>query len=150
MAKEKLIIGRRDRIDLPDLGIRNISAKVDTGAYTSALHASHVTVIKGTPDKLSFRIEGHDLEGLEFLTENFSERNIKNSFGHVERRFVIRTSVLIFNQLFETEFSLSDRSGMKHPILLGRKFIRGKFIADVSKLNLSYKLKRKKERKNIS
>lgn len=149
MAKEKLIIGRRDRIDLPDLGIRNISAKVDTGAYTSALHASHVTVINGTPDKLTFRIEGHELEGLEFFTENFSERNIKNSFGQVERRFVIRTSVLIFNQLFETEFSLSDRSGMKHPILLGRKFLRGKFIADVSKLNLSYKLKRKKERKNI-
>jgi hypothetical protein len=150
MNKEKLIIGRRDRIDFPDLGIRNISAKVDTGAYTSSLHSSHVKVISGTPDKLSFRIEGHDLEGLEFVTENFSERNIKNSFGQVERRYVIRTTVVIFNQKFETEFSLSDRSGMKHPILLGRKFLRGKFITDVSKLNLSYKLKRKKERKNIS
>lgn len=150
MADEKLIIGRRDKIDLPDFSIKNISAKIDTGAYTSALHASHVLLIKGSPDRLSFRIEGQDLEGREFITENFIERNIKNSFGDVERRFVIKTNVTVFNQVLETEFSLSDRSSMKHPVLLGRKFLRGKFIVDVSKLNISYKQKRKKERKSLS
>lgn len=150
MPSEKLIIGRRDRLDLPDLGIKNISAKIDTGAYTSALHSANVKVTKGNPDKLSFIIEGQEAEGKEFVTENFSERNIKNSFGDVEKRFVIKTTVLIFNQIFETEFSLSDRSSMKHPVLLGRKFLRKQFIVDVSKLNLSYKKKRKKERKNIS
>jgi hypothetical protein len=150
MAEEKfIIIGRRDRIDLPDLDIENISAKIDTGAFTSALHASHVTIIKGKKDKLSFRIEGHDLEGKEFIVEQFSQRNIKNSFGQVEKRFVITTNIRIYDKIFETEFSLSDRSGMRHPILLGRKFLRNKFIVDVSKLNLSYKKKRRKERKNL-
>lgn len=149
MADEKILIGRRDRIDLPDLGIENIKAKVDTGAYTSALHAGNIRLIKGNPDKLCFCIVGHEVETKEFTTEVFSERDIKNSFGQVERRFVIETSVIIFNKTFLLEFSLSDRSLMKHPVLLGRKFLKDNFIVDVSKLNLSYKKKRKEGRKNI-
>ncbi|MBX9850166.1 MAG: RimK/LysX family protein [Cytophagaceae bacterium] len=149
MVLKKIIIGRRDRIDLPDLGITNIKAKIDTGAFTSSLHSSEVKLIKGKPDKLSFTLVGHEEENKEYVTEDFSERNIKNSFGQVERRFVIKTTVQIFNKVILTEFSLSDRSLMKYPVLLGRKFLRDHFSVDVSKLNLSYKQKRREDRKNL-
>ena len=149
MALKKIIIGRRDRIDLPDLGITNVKAKIDTGAFTSSLHSSDVKLIKGKPNKLKFTLVGHDVESKEHITEDFSQRNIRNSFGQVERRFVIKTTVHIFNKAILTEFSLSDRSLMKYPVLLGRKFLRSHFSVDVSKLNLSYKQKRRDDRKNL-
>jgi hypothetical protein len=147
---EKILIGRRDVIDLPDLGIKNIKAKIDTGAYTSSMHTTDALVIEGSPPRLKFKIIGNEGEEKEIETTEFSERHIKNSFGQIEKRFVVKTNVLIFNKTFQTEFSLSDRSGMKHPILLGRKFLKGHFLVDVSKFNLSYKKKRRKERKNIA
>jgi len=150
MSEEKIIIGRRDVIDLPDFGIRNIRSKIDTGAYTSSIHSADVEVINGNPDKLVFKIIGNEGEEKEIITTDFSERMIKNSFGTIEKRFVVKTKILIFNKIFDTEFSLSDRSGMKYPILLGRKFLRENFLVDVSRFNLSYKQKRKKERKNLA
>lgn len=59
----------------------------------------------------------------------------------MEERYVITTGVLIFNKLIKTEFSLTDRSAMKYPILLGRKFLVKRFIVDVSLVNLSLKNK---------
>lgn len=150
MSGEKMVIGRRDVIDLPEYRIVNISAKVDTGAYTSAIHAEDVTVVNGTPSKLSFRIIGANDKDCFIETTDFTERLIKNSFGQIEKRFVVKTKVLVFNKTFETEFSLSDRSGMRYPVLLGRKFLKNLFVVDVAKLNISYKKKRRKERKNLS
>jgi hypothetical protein len=148
MKKEKQAIGRSDIIDLPDFSISNIKAKIDTGAYTSSIHCTKPEVIGTRNKKISFYILSNNKESkyTRFTTREYSERNIKNSFGQVERRFIITTKVNIFNQVIETEFSLSNRENMKHPILLGRKFLKGRFIVDVSKFNLSYKKKRKKKK----
>ena|SRR6478609_24939 len=143
-------IGRRDVIDLPDFGVTNIKAKVDTGAYTSSIHSIETKVVKGTPDMLVFTIEDNAGSTKSIVTSDFSQRFIKNSFGQVEKRFVIKSRILIFNKIFETEFSLADRSGMKHPILLGRKFLKGQYLVDVTKFNLSYKQKRKEDRKKLA
>jgi hypothetical protein len=142
---EKCLIGRRDMIDLPGFGLQNIEAKVDTGAYTSAIHCSHIKLIerKGVK-KISFHILGSHQEGLEekvFVTRNFKEKKIKSSFGQIEERFVIRTKIKIFGRIIRAEFSLSDRTEMKYPVLLGRKLLRNRFIVDVSLYNLSYNQK---------
>lgn len=150
MDDEKRTIGRTDRIDLPELGIYNIKAKIDTGAYTSSIHCNNPVVKGKKKKKLVFHIVDSvhsELESKEFSTEDFSERKIKNSFGQTETRYVVKTPVLIFNKIIETEFTLSDRSNMKHPVLLGRKFLNPDFIVDISRFNLSYRQKRKKERK---
>lgn len=145
MKESKTIIGRSDIIDLPELSILNIKAKIDTGAYTSAIHCSKPKIFGIKRKKISFYVlDNSRLKKTKFVTDDFFEKDIKNSFGHTERRFIIKTKVYIFEKVIETEFSLSDRSNMKHPILLGRKFLKSKFIVDVSKLNLSYKMKRKK------
>ncbi|WP_028981268.1 ATP-dependent zinc protease family protein [Sporocytophaga myxococcoides] len=146
MKKEKLTIGRSDIIDLPDLKIFKVKAKVDTGAYSCSIHCSDPKVTGKLRKKLSFTLpyfNGKQKEKVVFQTSDFSERTVKSSFGQVEKRFVIKTKVLVFNKLIETEFTLSDRSNMKHPILLGRKFLMNGFLVDVSKFNLSYKHKRK-------
>jgi hypothetical protein len=150
MKEEKFIIGRSDKIDLPDFGISNISAKVDTGAYTSAIHSVNPK-ISGTRKKiLAFSIVdpgNSEVRGQRYRTEDFTEKIIRNSFGQIEKRYVIKTNILIFNKVIETEFSLSNRSEMRHPILLGRKLLKKGFVVDVSRFNLSYKGKKKRRSK---
>ena len=153
MAKEKIVIGRSDIIDLPEFDISNIKAKIDSGAYTSSIHCSKpkLSIVEGKK-RITFYILDNlkeQINNKEFYSEEYTERNIKNSFGQTERRFIIKTKITIFNKIIKTEFSLSDRKNMKHPILLGRKFLKGRFIIDVSKFNLSYKQKRKKAKKKL-
>ena len=146
----KRIIGRTDKVDLPDFQIKNISAKIDTGAYTSSIHCSSVKLVGENNELLRFKIFdlGDDWKGREFETKDFTEREIKNSFGQIEKRFVIKTRITIFRKKLETEFSLSDRSNMKHPVLLGRKLLRNAhLVVDVSRFNISFKYKRKKRKK---
>jgi hypothetical protein len=77
------------------------------------------------------------------VTKNFKEKKIKSSFGQIEERFVIKTKIKLFDRVIRAEFSLSDRTEMKYPILLGRKLLRNRFIVDVSLYNLSFNQKNK-------
>ena len=80
---------------------------------------------------------------MKFVFDKFEERDIRNSFGESERRFVITTTIVIFNETITAEFSLSNRGSLKFPVLIGRKILRDRFLIDVKKKNLSYKEKRK-------
>lgn len=137
--KSKLVIGRCDYINLPELGIENIAAKVDTGAYTSAIHCSRIKLQRENDvEYLFFKIPGSHQKKMYRVT-NFKLKNIKSSSGHSESRFVIKTKVSIFGKVINTEFSLANRSEMKFPVLLGRKLLKDRFIVDVSQVNLSKK-----------
>jgi hypothetical protein len=136
------ILGRSDRVNLPGLGLYNIHAKIDTGAFTCSLHCSRVEVIK---DQLEFVLlddEHPEFTGMKFVFKEFTQREIKNSFGVAEMRYVINTTVKIFEEEITTEFSLSDRDALRFPILLGRKILRDRFLIDVTKKNLSYRSNR--------
>lgn len=136
------ILGRSDRIDLPGLGLKNIHAKIDTGAYTSSLHCSRAEVVNGKLEFVLLDEEHPEFTGMIFSVDSFTERAIKNSFGVAEKRFIIQTSIKIFDKEIMTEFSLSDRDALRFPILLGRKALRERFIIDVTKKNLSYRANR--------
>jgi hypothetical protein len=140
----KKIIGRSDIIDLPQLELFQLSAKIDTGANTSAIHYHHAEIIeKDGQQVLHFTLldPSHpEYNDKSFYFSAFDQREIKNSFGHSEVRFVIDTEIVLFGQIYMTEFSLSDRGNLKFPILLGRKLLRN-FVVDVSKRNLSFKAK---------
>lgn len=150
MSEKLRIIGRRDRIDLPGLGYWDIKAKVDTGAYGSAIHCSHIKVVRRKGKNcLSFMLL--DPEHPEFREEvhfaaHFSEKMVKNSSGEGEQRYIIKTEVVVFGKSITTDFSLTDRRDMKYPILLGRKFLRRRFMVDVRQKDLSYHLKRKNQK----
>ena len=132
------ILGRSDRVDLPVLGLENIHAKIDTGAYTSSLHCLRAEIID---DKLEFVLldeEHPEFTGMKYTFKKFEQREIKNSFGEAELRFVIKTKVKIFDDVIRSEFSLSNRGNLKFPVLLGRKILRHRFLIDVTKKDLSF------------
>jgi len=137
------ILGRYDRVDLPELGLHNIHAKIDTGAYTCSLHCQKAEIVDGKLVLILLDQEHPEFTGMKFVFSNFEERDIRNSFGEVEKRFVIETSIKIFEEVITTEFSLSNRGSLKFPILIGRKILRNRFLIDVTKKNISFREKKR-------
>ncbi len=136
------ILGRYDRVDLPELGLSNIHAKIDTGAYSCSLHCSKSEVVNGKLEFILLDEEHPEFTGMKFSSKKFEQREIKNSFGEAELRFVIKTKIRIFKRLINAEFSLSNRGNLKFPVLLGRKILRQRFLIDVTKKDLSFKSKK--------
>jgi hypothetical protein len=135
MIKEKLTIGRREVIDFPELGLYGITAKVDTGAYTTALHCHDIREDNGV---LYFKLLDPTHPDYNQQEQKFSEyfqKEIKNSFGEVEKRYIIKTIVKIGSKRIKSVISLTDRGTMRYPVLIGRKLLKSRFIVDVSLLN---------------
>ncbi len=145
--KNKITIGRKDKANFPELGLKNLDIKIDTGAYTSAIHCHKIEEKEEDGKKMvvfTLLDPSHDqYQHKEFSTENYSEKRVKNSFGSSEKRFVVRTDIMLFGHKHNIEFSLSERGEMRFPILIGRRFLMGKFIVDSAKYDLSYKIKQK-------
>ncbi|KEO73329.1 ATP-dependent zinc protease family protein [Anditalea andensis] len=143
--KEKRIIGRREKITLPEWGLHMISGKIDTGAYTSSIHCEYVQ--EKTVDGISileFKVlaPGHiKYKDRLIKTANYTQKKVKNSFGVAEIRYKVNTIVSMFGEEFEAEFTLSDRSKMRNAILIGRKTLKGKFLVDIDQVNLSKNFK---------
>ena len=139
----KKIIGRRERITLPEWGLKNVTGKIDTGAYTSSIHCDFVEEKEEDGKKILFFkiLEPSDKKynGKLLRSENYSQKKVKNSFGQAEVRYKVSTKVIMFGVEFDAEFTLTDRSKMRNPILLGRKMLTGRFIVDVQEVNLSKK-----------
>lgn len=145
------VLGRYDRVDLPGLGLKNIHAKVDTGAYRCSLHCLSAKEVNGVLEFILLDEEHPEFTGMKFSFTTFHKRDIKNSFGEVERRYVINTTIKLFNEEITADFSLSNRGSLKFPILIGRRILRDRFLIDVKKKNLSFKAKQKRLReKRIS
>lgn len=137
-----LILGRSDRVDLPGLGLTDIHAKIDTGAYTSSLHCSSAKIVDGKLEFVLLDEEHPEFTGMKFTFDEYDQREIKNSSGQAELRFIIKTTVRIHGRTFKTQFSLSDRDNLKFPILLGRRVLKNRFLIDVSKEDISFNSKR--------
>jgi hypothetical protein len=140
--KIKLTIGRREQIDFPDLGLYGITAKVDTGAYTTALHCHDIREENGV---LYFKLldpTHPDYNQQEQKFTEYFQKEIKNSFGEIEKRFIIKTIVKIGTKRVKSVISLTDRGNMRYPVLIGRKLLKNRFVVDVSLLN-NIPLKRK-------
>ncbi len=146
-VKSLITIGRVDSVDLPELDLTNIECKIDTGADTSSIHCHRIQLIeKNGVEYLTFKLldpKHPDYQKKNFKITNFKERKIRSSNGQTEFRYVIKTQVIIFDKVYLTEFTLTNRGKMKYPILLGRKLLNKNFVVDVSKVNLSFENKQK-------
>ncbi len=141
-------IGHHDKIDLPEMNLVEIDAKVDTGADTSAIHCHHIEIVKRKDKKMLHFIlldpTHPNFNNRSFYFDQYKQRSIKNSFGNTEKRYIIKTPVVVFGKVLLTEFSLSYRGNLTYPILLGKKFLYRNFVVDVAKSNLSFRKKKKK------
>lgn len=124
------VIGWREWIGLPDFGIAEMRAKIDTGARTSALHAVGLKRFArdGEPWVL-FRLPIPGVpESSVFEARILGERDIRNTSGEFERRIVIVTTVLLGRHRWHVETSLADRAKMEFEMILGRTAVRGRNI----------------------
>ncbi len=131
---DKLIIGWREWVAIPALGLPAIKAKVDTGARTSALHAFYVTPFEQDGRKL-VRFGIHPLQrrtdiAVTCVAEAIDCRWVADSGGHRELRYVIEASVRVGELEWPMEITLTSRDTMMFRMLLGRTSIEGRLIVD--------------------
>ncbi len=125
------IIGWMEYVDLPDLPLNDIKAKIDTGALTSALHAMDITRFErdGHP-WVAFLTEGTQTNGLVRIEAPIKERrDIKNTSGVPENRIVIRTTIRMDAETWPLDVSLTDRTNMKFQMIVGRAALKQHSIA---------------------
>lgn len=125
-ARLPTIIGWREHIGLPDLGLVAVSAKIDTGARTTALHASRIRTYERDGELwVEFHPEHERLEASRLCWMPVHDRrSITNTSGVPEERVIIRTRLLIATHALHVDVSLSDRTDMSYPIIIGRSALR--------------------------
>lgn len=135
--KQLPVIGWREWVALPDLGVPPLRAKIDTGARTAALHAFGLeTFDRDGVTYARFAVHPeHKRPGLAFVTEApvVDERTVKSSSGTAEERLVIATKIAIGKHVFGAEITLTRRDEMGLPMLLGRQTIRRRFLVDAGR-----------------
>ena len=128
------ILGWREWVGFPELGISQIKAKIDTGARTSCLHAFYVEPFERDGAQwVHFDIhpiQGDTNEVIRCEAPVLDQRRIRDSGGHEELRYVIETTISIGGDRFKAEVTLTDRDSMKFRVLLGRTAIRGNYLVD--------------------
>lgn len=128
------LVGWREWVALPSLGVRAIKAKIDTGARSSALHAFDICEFrdKGQP-KVRFSIHPFQRRTSPTVVaeaELVEYRNVRSSGGHVTRRPMIVATILLLGQEWPIELSLVSRDAMGFRMLLGRQAIANRFAID--------------------
>lgn len=150
--KSKIAIGWREWLSLPDLQVKNIKAKIDTGARTSAIHVSHAKVqTVGRKKRVTFKVHpNQDSRFPEIACQaNLVEmRNVKSSTGVTTLRPVIRTKMEIGGKNWDIELTLVNRDMMGFRMLLGRQAMRGRLVVDPARSFLTKGKRRKKKGEN--
>ncbi len=143
LKKSKIIVGRTEIVDFPELGLENIHAKIDSGAYSTAIHTHKIWVDKVDDTiYLNFELLDPEKEGYRKIiirTANFSQRKVRSSNGRLENRYIIKTTILLGGKKRKTDLSLTNRGKMRYPVLVGRKVLKKGFLIDVSQENIHTK-----------
>ncbi len=134
------MVGWKEHVSLPKLNIGPLIAKIDTGARTAALHADEIDV-RG--ERVRFVIHEHGKRHIHFAPLIMLKR-VKSSSGHVETRAVIESDIVIGRHTITAEITLTDRTDMGVPMLLGRATVRGKFLVHPGKTFIQSKQKKKR------
>ena len=112
---KKTIFGATEKVILPDFASIQLDAKIDTGAWSGALHAENIREING---ELVFEIGGE-----EFQEKNFSTVKVRSASGHAQNRYKIPIRMMIMGREYNGEITLTNREQLTFEMLIGRKFL---------------------------
>jgi hypothetical protein len=124
-SAEATIVGCFETVSLPLLGVHGESAKIDTGAYSGALHCTDVKVVRrGMLQKRILKFTPLGDPKLAAETDNYIRTYIRSATGHRIKRYLIDTKIELQGREYPIRIGISDRSDMKRNILIGRRFLR--------------------------
>lgn len=126
------VVGWRELVHLPELGLHELPAKIDTGARTSSLHATVLERFERDGEQYVRFAVDFERQHVRQVCEavHIDWRGITSSNGETQRRMIIKTPLRIGSLEFRVEISLADRSDMKFPMLIGRSALRRRFVVD--------------------
>jgi hypothetical protein len=133
---DRKILGIYEKIDFPDFGIKSIKVKIDTGAYTGAFHCTKIKEVVTDKGK-ELHFSPFDNPQVDIRTPEYETKHVKSSNGEKTERYFITTKINIAGKNYQTVLSLADRTTMKWPVIIGRKFlIENNFLVDVNKKSI--------------
>lgn len=134
VKRPKAVIGWREWIGLPDLGVEKVKAKIDTGARTSAIHAFEIRPFeRGGQRYVSFLlhpVQHHRHPEVACEARVADERIVTSSNGEREKRYVVETRIQLGEEVWPIELTLTNRDEMGFRMLLGRRAVRRRFVVD--------------------
>lgn len=150
-TQEPVLIGWTEFIDLPDWGVRNLRAKVDTGARTSALHVENIEELPRNFVRFDVVLHRQKRDRRIHVKAKVTRRGrVRSSTGHQTERLFVETTLTIGPITKRIEVSLVDREKMIHRMLLGREALKGAIVIDVDRRMVLKKNKTKKSAKKRS
>lgn len=133
LLKEKVLIGRIEWVELPELKIKHKS-RIDTGAKTTSMHAINIEEVEQRGELfVKFQTVNHDGKIIELQRKVENTQKVSNTGGFVSKRYVIKEKIKIGSIEREVSINLNDRSKMDYKLLVGRNLLLGRFIVDVAR-----------------
>ncbi len=133
LLKEKVLIGRVEWAELPELKIKQ-KARIDTGAKTTSLHAVNIEEVDQRGELfVKFQTVNSEGKVIEVVRKVDTTQKVANTAGFITRRYVIKEKVKMGSIEREILVNLNDRSKMEYKFLVGRNFLLGRFIVDVAR-----------------
>lgn len=143
-----VVIGWREWVGLPELKVRHVKAKIDTGARSSSLHAFDMeTYFENDVERVRFSIhpvQRRDDLHIEADVPILERRHVRSSNGNVSERIVIRTALEILRRRVMVDLTLANRDSMGFRMLVGREAIRNRFLVDSAASFLAGRRRRKR------
>ncbi len=139
MIDKDVCVGAFENVSLPELGVLNELAKIDTGAYSGALHSTDITVVsRGVTRKRILKYTPLGRPKLATETDTFIKTYVRSATGHRIKRYLVDTTIEVQGKTYPIRIGLSDRSDMKRSVLIGRRFLRENGMLVDVRINQQY------------
>lgn len=139
VSAKEITVGCFELVDLPLLGIESEWAKIDSGAYSGALHATDVKIVRrGLIRKRILKFVPLGKPELATETDTFIKTYVRSATGHRIKRYIIDTRIEIQGKSYPIRIGLSDRTDLKRSVLIGRRFLRENNIVVDVRINQEY------------
>ncbi len=131
---KKIVIGKEEWCELPELGLPAIKARIDSGAKTSSLHAFNIHPFEDAGKKY-VHFDIHPIQNNRRTVQScrglvVDQRDVKSSSGDKERRHVIKTPIIMGDEAWEIEVTLTNRDSMGYRMLIGREAMKERVLID--------------------